>query len=94
MALTRAAANNRPAKTATATVTAVTLSKATARAEKKAKHAERARLVVMKQTCLAAQKKRDEAAASAYIGTMKYLGATHTTPNTNKTLYTLNTVPV
>jgi hypothetical protein len=78
MVLTRAAANNQAATSATASAT-ISKPKVAAQAAKKAKDTERARMEVMKQSCIAAQKKRDEAAATAYIGTMKYLGK-YTTP--------------
>ena len=73
MVLTRAAANNRAAATDTAPVTTAK-PKAAAQAAKKANDTERTRMEAIKKACVAAQMKRDEAAASAYIGTMKYLG--------------------
>lgn len=73
MVLTRAAANNRAAATDTAPVTTAK-PKAAAQAAKKANDTERTRMEAIKKACVAAQRKRDEAAASAYIGTMKYLG--------------------
>ncbi len=73
MVLTRAAANNRAVATDTTPVTTAK-PKAAAQAAKKAKDAERTRMEVIKKACVAAQRKRDEAAASAYIGMMKYLG--------------------
>ena len=75
MVLTRAAAKDQAVATSRAPDRANQLSKAAARAEKKAADNERARMAVIQKACAVAQRKRDEAAASAYIGSMKYLGA-------------------
>jgi len=78
MVLTRTAANNGAAVTVTAAAT-ISKTKAAVRAAKKAKDAERAQMEMMKKSCVVAQRKREEAAASAYIGTMKYLGEMYST---------------
>jgi hypothetical protein len=75
MVLTRAAANNRAVTASTAPVKADKPSKAAARAAKKLADKERARMAVIQKVCADAQRQREEAAASAYIGSMKYLGA-------------------
>jgi hypothetical protein len=85
MVLTRAAANNRTA-TVTVPVESEKRTREAVRAAKKTKEAERAaRLDVIKKSCVAAQKKRDEASAAIYIGMMKYLGAIQNIDH--KTLY-------
>ena len=75
MVLTRSGSNRRVEKMDTVTVTTNKKMKAAARAAIKAENAERAQMEVHKKKCYGAFRSREDAAASAYIGQMKLIGA-------------------
>ena len=74
MVHTRATANNPSANTGNAQVTTFKQTKAAARKAKEEQNAERARIEAFKKSCYVANRRREEASASAYIGQMKYIG--------------------
>jgi hypothetical protein len=74
MVHTRATANNRRAITSNAQETTVKQTKAAARKAKKEQNAERERIEAFQKSCYVANRRREEASASAYIGQMKYIG--------------------
>jgi hypothetical protein len=76
MVHTRAAANNRSANMVNAPT--VKQTKAAAREAKKIQDAERARMKIIQKNCYDANRIREEASASAYIGQMKYIGTIDT----------------
>jgi hypothetical protein len=74
MVHTRATANNPSANTGNAQVTTFKQTKAAARKAKEEQNSERARIEAFKKSCYVANRRREEASASAYIGQMKYIG--------------------
>ena len=73
MVHTRATANNRRAITSNAQETTVKQTKAAARKAKKEQNAERERIEAFQKSCYVANRRREEASASAYIGQMKFI---------------------